>query len=235
MLTLNEVNVYIGDLHILKDVSLFVKEREIVALLGPNGAGKTTLAYTIMGIYKPKRGYIKFMNKIIDGLPTYQIIREGICLVPEGRRLFTTMTVKENLELGAFAPHLRSKKDETLEWIYSIFPVLKDRSDQLAGTLSGGEAQMLTIARALMAKPRILIMDEPSTGLAPKLISLLFNIIKSLVEKEGLSVLLIEQRVRETLQIADRAYVLENGKVVLEGPSKSLIDEEKIRSAYLGI
>jgi len=175
------------------------------------------------------------MNKIIDGLPTYQIIREGICLVPEGRRLFTTMTVKENLELGAFAPHLRSKKDETLEWIYSIFPVLKDRSDQLAGTLSGGEAQMLTIARALMAKPRILIMDEPSTGLAPKLISLLFNIIKSLVEKEGLSVLLIEQRVRETLQIADRAYVLENGKVVLEGPSKSLIDEEKIRSAYLGI
>lgn len=233
MLTINEVDTFYGDLQVLWKVSLSVDKAEIAAILGPNGAGKTTLCKTIVGLLTPRTGSIVFQGKRIDGLPTTSIIKEGISLVPEGRRLFGHMTVKENLELGAYAVRIKKNLADMLDWVYTLFPVLRDRQNQLAGSLSGGEQQMLAIARGLMARPKFLILDEPSLGLAPKIVLLAYEFIRK-IRDEGLTILLIEQHINQALQIADRVLVMENGRIALEGRSDVLSRDERIKKAYLG-
>jgi len=202
--------------------------------LGSNGAGKSTTVKTIQGILKPNSGSIKFLDKHIEGLPAYKIVDEGIALVPEGREIFPKMSVFENLILGAYVPRAKESLDESLEWVLTLFPKLEERKKQLAGTMSGGEQQMLAIARALMSKPKLLMMDEPSLGLAPVIVLQVFEIIKKLHE-EGVTILLVEQNVHHALEIADSAYVLEKGKIILEGKGLELLDDEYVKSAYLGV
>jgi len=233
MLKVENVNTYYEDLQALWGISLEVNAGELVALVGPNGAGKTTTLKTIVGLLKPASGAITFNGKKLNKEAAHKIVELGISQVPEGGGIFTGMSVLENLELGAFVPSARRFKDDSLEQVYEIFPRLKERKDQQAGTLSGGERQMLAIGRALMSKPKLLLFDEPSFGLAPILVQHMFDVIGR-INKQGMTVLLVEQNVRAALDLADRAYVIENGRIVGEGKGDALLSFESIRSAYLG-
>jgi len=234
MLEVSNIEAFYGKAQALWDVSLKIDELEIVALIGSNGAGKTTLLNTISGLLRPASGSVTFLGKRIDGLPPHSIVELGISYVPEGGRIFTEMTVLENLEMGAYPHHAWKQKKETLEQVYQVFPVLKEREKQLARTLSGGEHQMLAMGRGLMSRPKLCIFDEPSYGLAPKFVEEVFQTIKSLRE-QGITIFLIEQNVLRTLEIADRACVLENGRIVLDGTSNNLLQSDHIRKAYLGL
>lgn len=233
MLKVNEVNAYYGDLQALWGISLHVDDGELVALVGPNGAGKTTTLKVITGLLRYASGEVNFNDHDFSGRPAHKIVELGISQVPEGGRIFTGMSVLENLELGAFVPSARKTKDQTLEGVFEIFPRLKERQNQRAGTLSGGERQMLAIGRALMSKPKLLLLDEPSFGLAPILIELMFDMIAE-INRQGVTILLVEQNVRAALELAQRAYVIENGRIVGEGKGDALLSFESIRSAYLG-
>lgn len=232
MLVLKSVSAGYGEAIVLKEVSLEVSEGEVTAVIGPNGAGKSTLLKTIAGLLRPKQGEIYFMQRRIDRMPPHEIVKLGITLIPEGRRLFPAMTVLENLLMGAYTVTGKDELKRRLEWVYGLFPVLRERSKQLAGTLSGGEQQMLAIARGLMLMPKLLMLDEPSTGLAPKLVSRIFDTLKEL-KKEGVSILLVEQNVYAALKLASRAYVLEEGKIVMGGPGEKILENDRIRRVYL--
>jgi branched-chain amino acid transport system ATP-binding protein len=234
MLEVSNIDTFYGRVQALWGVSLRVDEAEIVALIGANGAGKTTLLNTISGLLCPASGSVVFLGKRIDGLTPHAIVELGISHIPEGRKLFADMTVRENLEMGAYPYHAWKCKEETFEQVYQVFPALKERGGQLARTLSGGEQQMLAMGRGLMSRPRLCMFDEPSYGLAPRLVLEVFQVIKSLRE-QGLTILLVGQNVRQTLEISDRAYVLENGRVVLEGTGDKLLQSDYVRKAYLGI
>jgi branched-chain amino acid transport system ATP-binding protein len=234
ILEVNNVNAGYGRIQVLWDVCLKVYEAEIVALVGANGAGKSTLLHTISGIMHPTSGTITFMGKRIDNMASHAIVEEGISHIPEGRKLFADMSVKENLEMGAYTSRAWPKRHETLEQVYKLFPRLKERSKQLARTLSGGEQQMVAMGRGLMSMPKLCIIDEPSNGLAPRLVAEVFQIVKSLRE-QNITILLIEQNVRQTLEIADRACVLENGRMALEGCCEDLLKSDHVRKAYLGL
>jgi branched-chain amino acid transport system ATP-binding protein len=234
MLEVSNLDVFYGKSQALRDVSLRVDEGEIVALVGANGAGKTTLLNAISGLVRPASGSVEFLRKRIDRLAPYKIMNLGICQIPEGRKLFSDMTVGDNLEMGAYSSAAWKRRKETLEQVYQIFPVLKERQKQSAKKLSGGERQMVAIGRGLMSNPRLCMFDEPSYGLAPKLFSEVLEVIKHLRE-QGITILLVEQNVRNTLEVADRAYVLENGRIVLEGKGRDLLQDEKVKKAYLGL
>jgi len=234
MLEVSNLNVFYGKSQALRNVSLRVDEKEIVALVGANGAGKTTLLNTVSGLLRPASGGVEFLGKRIDRLAPHKIMKLGICQIPEGRKLFSDMTVKENLEMGAYTSAAWKRKEETIEEVYRLFPVLKDRAGQPAKKLSGGEGQMVAIGRGLMSNPKLCMFDEPSYGLAPKLFLEVLEVIGRLRE-EGITVFLVEQNVRQTLQAADRAYVLENGQIVLEGKGKDLLQNEQVKAAYLGL
>ena len=232
MLKIENITAFYGDLQALWGISLEVNEGELVALVGPNGAGKTTTLKTITGLLKPATGEIDLEEQSLINLSAHEIVSQGVSQVPEGGRIFAGMSVLENLELGAFVPEARKVKDESLAWVYKIFPRLEERQTQLAGTLSGGERQMLAIGRALMAKPKLLLLDEPSFGLAPILVQQMFEMIEE-INKQGVTVLLVEQNVRAALELAQRAYVIENGRIAGEGKGDDLLSFESIRSAYL--
>jgi branched-chain amino acid transport system ATP-binding protein len=234
VLEVNNLNVFYGQIQALWDVSFKVNESEIVALIGANGAGKTTLLNTISGVIRPNSGSISFLGKRIDSLPPHVIVELGISHIPEGRKLFSEMSVRENLEMGAYGKQAWQTRHQTMEEVFQTFPRLKERAGQLARTLSGGEQQMVAMGRGLMSRPKLCIIDEPSNGLAPLLVQEVFQIIKSLREK-GITILLIEQNVRQTLENSDRAYVLENGRIVMEGDCATCLASEHIRKAYLGL
>ncbi|MDA8123255.1 MAG: ABC transporter ATP-binding protein [Deltaproteobacteria bacterium] len=234
MLKVDAIDVFYGDLQVLWGSSFEVREKEIVVLVGANGAGKSTTLKTISGLLRPKAGTIVFDGVRLDRLPADRIIGHGVVHVPEARRLFREMSVEENMVMGSLAPEARKKRRETLAWVYELFPRMKERRKQAAGTLSGGEQQMCAIGRGLMALPRLLMFDEPSLGLAPILVEDVFNIVKR-INKEGVTVLLVEQNVRQTLALCDRAYVLENGSVVLQGTGKELLADPHVKEAYLGL
>ena len=233
MLTVNDINVFYGAIHAIKGVSLEVNEGEIVTLIGANGAGKSTILRTISGLLKPKTGSIQFEGQEIAGMPAHEIVKTGISQVPEGRRIFAEMSVLENLELGAFTRKDKDGIKADMELVFDRFPRLKERIGQLAGTLSGGEQQMLAMGRALMSRPRLLLLDEPSMGLAPLLIKEIFAIIQD-INKTGTTVLLVEQNANMALSIACRAYVLETGRITLSGDAKELAASDEVRKAYLG-
>ena len=233
MLQIKDIDVYYGNIQALRGISLEVNEGEIVTLIGANGAGKSTLLKTISGLLKPKKGSIEYLGSSIDGKPAQSIVKAGISHVPEGRRVFANMTVEENLELGAYLRNDREGIKKDLAHVYELFPRLHERRKQLSGTLSGGEQQMLAMGRALMSKPKLIILDEPSMGLAPLMVKNIFNIIE-MVNKEGVTVLLVEQNANMALSIADRAYVLETGSIVLAGTAKELQESEEVKAAYLG-
>lgn len=233
MLKIEDISVFYGAIHAIKGVSLEVNQGEIVTLIGANGAGKSTILRTVSGLLKPKEGTISFEDSVISGMPAHEIVAKGISQVPEGRRIFAEMTVMENLELGAFTRKDKAGIKEDLEIVFTRFPRLKERMTQDAGTLSGGEQQMLAMGRALMSRPRLLLLDEPSMGLAPLLIKEIFNIIVD-INKAGTTVLLVEQNANMALSIAHRAYVLETGRITLSGDAKELAASEDVRKAYLG-
>ena len=233
MLNVDAINAYYGDLQALWDVSLEVKEGELVALVGPNGAGKTTTLKVITGLLKAASGNVSFNGHNLNKEKAHDVVKLGISQVPEGGRIFTGMSVLENLELGAFIPEARKVKDQSLKWVYQIFPRLEERKEQQAGTLSGGERQMLAIGRALMSKPKLLLLDEPSFGLAPILVQQMFEMVAE-INQQGVTILLVEQNVRAALELAQRAYVIENGRILGEGKGDALLSFESIRSAYLG-
>lgn len=232
MLSVQGINVYYGAIHALKDLSMNVKEGEIVTLIGANGAGKSTLLKTLSGLLKPKTGSIDFLDKSITNQSVQSIVKQGLIHCPEGRRVFANMSVEENLELGAYLQESSSLTTDFAK-VYATFPRLQERKKQLAGTLSGGEQQMLAMGRAMMGHPKLLLLDEPSMGLAPLLVQDIFRIIQE-VNASGTTVLLVEQNAHQALKIAHRAYVLETGRVVLEGDAKLLADSEEIKMAYLG-
>ena len=234
MLEVNNIDVYHGELQALWDVSLTIEDGEMVALIGANGAGKTTIAETISGLLTPATGSVIFNGMRLDKEPAHKIVQLGVGLVPEERQLFPGMTVLENLELGAFTPGSRKIKDETLKSIYELFPVLKDRGHQAAGTLSGGEQQMLAIGRGLMSKPKLLMLDEPSLGLGPLVIKAIFEVVCQ-INKSGVGILLVEQNVHIALGLVNRAYIVENGRIAGHGDAKSLLDDKHVKEAYLGI
>lgn len=233
MLDVEYIDVSYNGAQVLFNVSLFVEKNEFVTLIGSNGSGKSTLLMTISGILKPSKGTITFLGEDITEKSPRDICNMGLIQVPEGRKIFLFMTVKENLELGAYLPKARKQLAKSLENVYELFPVLKERERQMAGTLSGGEQQQLAIGRALMARPKLLTLGEPTLGLAPKIVKELLEKLKVL--KQRMSVLLVSQEVYQSLRVSDRTYVLENGRVVLEGESKKLLEEESIKKAYLGI
>ncbi|MFH1114319.1 MAG: ABC transporter ATP-binding protein [Pseudomonadota bacterium] len=235
MLEVADLDVFYGDLQALWGVSLHVDRGEIIALVGSNGAGKSTLLKTLSGLIKPKRGSATYNGTRLDLIKQHEIVQKGVSMVPEGRRVFSDMTVVENLELGAYLGRARRLKDETLEWMFATFPVLRARRHQLAGTLSGGEQQMLAIARGLMSHPDLLLLDEASLGLAPIIVKTIYQTIRTIITSRGITVLLVEQNVRYALQTAKRAYVIENGRIVLSGESKDLLDSEQVKSAYLAV
>jgi branched-chain amino acid transport system ATP-binding protein len=232
MLEINGINAYYGDLQALWGISLQVNEGELVALIGPNGAGKTTTLRIITGLMKPASGSVQFLGQPLDKIAAHKVVELGISQVLEGGSVFTSMTVLENLELGAFVANARKVKDRSLKWVYEIFPRLKERKNQRAGTLSGGERQMLAIGRALMSKPKLLMLDEPSFGLAPILVQQMFEMIKE-INRQGVTILLVEQNVRAALELANRAFVIENGRIVGQGAGDNLLSFESVRSAYL--
>ena len=234
LLEVENIDVYYGDTQILWGVTLKVEKGEIVCLLGANGAGKTTTLKTISGLLKPRRGRILWKGKDITNLPPHVRVELGIAHIPEGRRLFPELTVLENLKAAAYIKRARKKFNDTLEIIFNLFPILKERRNQLAGTLSGGEQQMLAIARGLVLRPELLMLDEPSLGLAPKLVIEVLNLVKRLRE-EGYTILLVEQNVLQSLKIGDRAYILETGKIVKAGLAKELLEDPEIKKAYLGL
>ena len=233
MLKVSHLDASYGFLQILWDVTLEVGDGEFVALIGPNGAGKSTTMRAIAGLLKPSRGEIQFNGRSIGGVPAHEVTRKGISYVSESLNLFTGMTVRENLLLGAYTVHDKAKQLETLDFVFSLFPRLAERKSQLAGTMSGGERKMLAIARGMMSRPTMMLVDEPSLGLAPYLVADVFNSLRKLQER-GVTILLVEQRVNATLAITDRAYVLEHGRITLTGPSHELKDNEHIRKAYMG-
>jgi branched-chain amino acid transport system ATP-binding protein len=218
----------------LYDVSLKVNKAEIVALIGSNGAGKTTTLNAISGLLRPASGSIEFMGEKITGRKTFSIVEQGICHIPEGRRPFPNMSVRENLEMGAYLRRVWKTKQEALAQVFAMFPVLEKKQNSLAKTLSGGEQQMLVMGRGIMSNPKLCMIDEPSSGLAPILITEIFHIVQALRD-QGMTILLIEQNVRHSLEIADRGYVIENGRVILEGKGKDLLGDEMIKKAYLGL
>ena len=234
MLEVQNIDVFYGDLQVLWDVSFTVEEGEIVALVGANGSGKSTTLKAISGLLNPANGSISFLDQRLDQIPANKIIEHGVAHVPEGRRLFPEMTVRENLIMGSLAHQAKLKREETMEWIFGLFPRLREREKQMAGTLSGGEQQMLAVGRGLMALPKMIMFDEPSLGLAPILVAEIFKIIKR-IKKEGVTVLITEQNTKQTLEISDRGYVLENGHVVLSGTGQELLTNEHVKEAYLGI
>lgn len=234
MLEVSGINVSYGGAHVLWGVSLDVAKDEMVTVVGSNGAGKSTLLKTISGLVRPTTGEITFRGERIDGLPPYRIVEMGIAHIPEGRKLFPQLTVLENLSLGAYTKRAHEKKKETLEQVFNRFPILRERQKQLASTLSGGEQQMLAIARGLMSQPELLVLDEPSLGLAPRLVMQVFDSIRE-IKQTGVEVLLVEQNVSHTLELADRAYVLETGRVTLEGPCRELVNDEHVKKAFLGL
>ena len=234
MLKINKINSHYGRIQALWDISLQINEDEIVAVVGANGAGKTTLLRSIMGLVEPTSGMIKYAGQRIEGLDPHNISELGIAYVPEGGGPFRDMSVRENLEMGAYYSTAWKRRKDTLRRVYRLFPRLEEREHKLSRTLSGGERQMLAIGRALMSRPTLCAFDEPSIGLSPLLVDEFFHIIHQLRE-DGITVLLIEQNVKKSLEIADRAYVLENGRIVLDGTSKDLQQEERIRKAYLGL
>ena len=233
MLALEDVRVAYGNVEVLRGVSLRVAAGELVCLIGANGAGKTTTAKTISGLLRPRGGRVTFLDGRIDGRPAHEILRSGIAHCPEGRRIFPDMTVRENLEMGAFVRGRHAGIAEDLERLLVRFPVLRERSRQLAGTLSGGEQQMLAIARALMSNPKLLVLDEPSLGLSPTMVETTFQLIAD-IRRQGVTVLIIEQNAYLALRMADRGYVMETGRTVLEGNARALLDNEHVRRAYLG-
>ena len=234
MLKLGEVNTYYDDIQALFNVSLEVDEGDIVTIVGSNGAGKSTLLNTISGVVSCGSGSIEFLGKRMENLPAHDIVELGIVQIPEGRRIFPRMTVLENLDLGAFSRHARAGRDGNVETVFNLFPVLQERRFQIAGTLSGGEQQMLAIARALMSVPKLLMFDEPSLGLAPKMIASVFEIAKE-INRRGITVCLVEQNVFHSLSIAKKGYVLENGRIVLTGNGKELLANDHVKQAYLGL
>ncbi|MBS7344829.1 MAG: ABC transporter ATP-binding protein [Caryophanon sp.] len=233
MLQVNNINVFYGNIQALHDVSIDVQEGEIVTLIGANGAGKSTLLKTLSGLLKPKTGDIVYLGNKISGKPAQSIVKAGMSHVPEGRRVFANLTVEENLELGAYLRNDKAGIAKDMAHVYELFPRLLERKKQLSGTLSGGEQQMLAMGRALMAKPKILLMDEPSMGLAPLMVKAIFDIIR-MVNAEGTTVLLVEQNAHMALSVASRAYVLETGRIVLSGSAKELQESDEVRAAYLG-
>lgn len=234
MLNVSGIDVFYGDLQVLWGVSFEVREKEILVLVGANGAGKSTTLKAISGLLRPRKGSIEFDGVRLDQLSPDRVIGQGVVHVPEARRLFREMSVEENLIMGSLSPDAKKKRYETMDWVYELFPRMKERRKQATGTLSGGEQQMCAIGRGLMALPKIMMFDEPSLGLSPILVQEVFEIAKR-INKEGVTVLLVEQNVRQTLAMCDRAYVLENGRVVLEGTGKSLMDNPHVKEAYLGI
>ena len=234
MLRLEGIDAFYGDLQALSDVSLEVREKEIVALVGANAAGKSTTLRVISGLVAPRRGRVLLNDEDLTGVPAHQRVNRGIVQVPEGRHLFPFMTVAENLLLGAHADRARGERDRTLAHVYGLFPVLGERRTQLAGSLSGGEQQMCAIGRALMARPRLLMLDEPTLGLAPVLVARIFETVRT-INGQGVTVLLVEQNVRQALTLAHRACVLESGRLVLEGQARELLGDERLKRAYLGL
>lgn len=234
MLKISNLNSFYGEIQVLRDVSLEVNQGEVVTIVGANAAGKTTLINCISRTVRSFTGDIEFNGVKIDQLMPDKIVDQGLIQCPEGRLLFPDLTVRENLELGAYSKRSRSTRKERLEFVYDLLPRLKERSNQMAGSLSGGEAQMCAIGRGLMANPLLLMFDEPSLGLAPKVVLEVLELIKD-IKKEGTTILLVEQNVRQSLKLSDRAYVMENGKIIMEGKGKDLLDSAEIRKAYLGI
>ncbi len=233
MLEIQNLQVAYGPLPALHGVDLIVRPAEMVALVGPNGAGKSTLLKTISGLLTPRAGAIRWQNETINTVPAHRIVERGIALVPEGRRLFAAMTVRENLELGAFTERAQKEKPAQMERVFSLFPRLFERQQQTAGLLSGGEQQMLALGRALMGLPRLLLLDEPSLGLAPKIVESIFVLLNGL-HRDGMSVLIVKQNVHAVLELVQRAYILEGGRIVAEGEGRQLLDDEHIQAAYLG-
>ena len=233
MLALEDVRVAYGNVEVLRGVSLRVAAGELVCLIGANGAGKTTTAKTISGLLRPRGGRVTFLDARIDGRPAHEILRAGIAHCPEGRRIFPDMTVRENLEMGAFVRGRATDIADDLDRVLERFPVLRERSRQLGGTLSGGEQQMLAIARALMSNPKLLVLDEPSLGLSPTMVEATFQLIAE-IRRQGVTVLMVEQNAYLALRMADRGYVMETGRMVLEGAARALLENEHVRRAYLG-
>ena len=234
MLDIENVTASYGMVQILRDISFQVKEKEIVSIIGPNGAGKTTLVKTISGLLHPRTGAIRFRGENIEKLPPYEIVKKGITLIPEGREIFPRMTVEENLKLGAYTANGKRTVTEAKERVYQIFPVLKKKEKALAQTLSGGEQQMLVIGRSLMSNPDLLILDEPSLGLAPLLVEKVLDTVRK-INEEGVTILLVEQNIRDSLDVANRGYVLEQGKIILEGQSRELLCNNHIKQVYMGL
>ncbi len=233
MLELKDVNVYYGSIQALRDVSLNVKKGEIVTLIGSNGAGKSTILRTISAIVKLNSGDILYNGKSIKSLLAPNVVRLGISHSPEGRRVFSSMTVKENLELGAYTRRDKEQIKRDFEYVFSLFPILNERKNQSAGTLSGGEQQMLAMARALLSRPKLLLLDEPSLGLAPIIVNDIFSIIKE-INQTGTTIMLVEQNANKALQVADRAYIIQTGNIVMEGNTKDLLNDNRIKKSYLG-
>ena len=233
ILEVKDLEVYYGVIQAIKGISFEVNKGEVIALIGANGAGKTTTLHTITGLLSPKNGHVIFEGKDITKVPAHKIVSMGMAHVPEGRRVFAELSVYENLKMGAYTRKDKNEIEESLANVYKRFPRLEERKNQMAGTLSGGEQQMLAMGRALMSKPKIILMDEPSMGLSPILVNEIFDIIRA-VSESGTTVLLVEQNAKKALAIADRAYVLETGKIVLEGNAKDLLEDDSIKKAYLG-
>lgn len=234
VLDVRSIDVFYGDVQVIWDVSFSVKKGAITALIGANGAGKSTILKTVSGIVRPARGSITFDGKDIYRKEAYRLTEAGLAHVPEARRLFVEMTVEENLDMGSIRGEAKKCRQDTKDFIYELFPILKERRRQIAGTLSGGEQQMAAIGRGLMSKPRLIMFDEPSLGLAPILVREIFSVIKK-IRDEGTTVLVIEQNVKQTLAVSDRAYVMANGKIVMEGTGESLLNDEYVKTAYLGV
>lgn len=234
VLEIRNIDVFYGDVQVIWDVAFEVKKGEVVALIGANGAGKSTTLKTISGILRPRKGEIVFDGMPINKIEPYKLIEKGLALCPEARRLFVEMTVEENLDMGSLKGEAKNRRQKTKEMVFELFPRLKERRRQLAGTLSGGEQQMVAIGRGLMSLPKLLMFDEPSLGLAPILVREIFNVIKK-IRKEGTTVLVVEQNTKQTLAIADRAYVLETGKITLQGTGQALLNDEHVKKAYLGV
>lgn len=233
MLEVKDLEVYYGVIQAIKGISFRVEQGEVIALIGANGAGKTTTLHTITGLLSPKNGQVIFEGKDITKIPAHKIVAMGMAHVPEGRRVFSELSVYENLKMGAYTRKDKNEIEESLKSVYKRFPRLEERKNQMAGTLSGGEQQMLAMGRALMSKPKIILMDEPSMGLSPIMVNEIFDIIRS-VSQSGTTVLLVEQNAKKALSIADRAYVLETGKITLEGKASDLLEDDSIKKAYLG-